>query len=152
MNESQWLEKKRHYELNNEFYWLEFIRDILSASNSKSKKSIGIFIGIDDKSGEFYTTSLPDEAEIRQKIQSLIDPLFRYVILPLWYPNSKTGYVIAIQPTENVYSFKKDWKNNNNKILAYKGEVWVRNVSRKMKLEPTEALHYQKEKIMYHKS
>lgn len=146
--ESLWLEKKRNYDLSSEYKWLEFLRDIMGAANALTKLPVGIFIGIEDLTGDFVSSILPDEAEIRQQIQSKITPQVEFAIVPTQYPNNCQGNVIAIQPKEIVYSFRKDWKINH-KLRAKKAEVWVRKGTRKSRMDEHETMEYVRQKILF---
>ncbi|MFQ5981039.1 MAG: hypothetical protein ACE5OZ_23100, partial [Candidatus Heimdallarchaeota archaeon] len=64
------------------------------------------------------------------------------------YPNGQVGQVIAIQPSGEVYAFKNEWKSNRI-VLAQKGEVWVREGTRKRRLDPKEALEFAAKKARF---
>lgn len=138
--ETLWIEKKRQVVLDSDHRWLELMRDLMSAANALDKNPIGFFIGIVDDTGEFVSSSLPDEAEIRQKLAAYISPPINFVLQATQYPNGTYGHIIAIRPSDRVHAFKKQF------LGSKKGEVWVREGSRKTKLDENEALEHAHQK------
>ncbi len=135
--ESLWIEKKQQILLQSDQDWVELSRDMMSAANALTRRAIGLFVGIVDKTSEFISATLPDEAEIRQRILSKIIPSIEFTIIPIHFPNGCIGQVIVINPTEKIHSFKGDWK-----YFAKRGEVWVREGSRKRRFDEIEALDH----------
>ncbi|OLS20676.1 MAG: hypothetical protein HeimC3_39420 [Candidatus Heimdallarchaeota archaeon LC_3] len=139
--ENLWIEKKQEYKLTAQIHWIEFLKDVMSAVNSLALKPIGIIIGIIESTSEFIDAYLPDEAEIRQQIKSKIEPDIEFCIYALNFPNSKNGFIIVINPNNILHRFKRDLKINSRTVVN-KGEVWVREGTRKYKLSVNEALDY----------
>jgi len=146
--ETLWIEKKQQISLKNDQDWLELMRDMMSAANALTRYPIGIFVGVVDKTGEFISVTLVDEAEIRQRILSKVTPPITFTIIPVQYPNECIGQVIAIQPTDKIHSFRCNWRDKK-RTFTKKGEVWLREGSRKRRLDENEALEYARKKTRF---
>lgn len=135
--EDSHVEWKCPLELGSKWHRAEFVRDMLAMVNAHGRQTAYILVGIDRQGQEHDMASLlPDDAQLQQQVNSLVDPPIRFVLRPHGFRDVTIG-VIEVSPSDDRFHLvKRDFGDGGGDRLLTQGETWIRYGSGKRRPTP----------------